>query len=70
MKLKSFFVVLVCSTLFAQANKFFANLFEGDIAIRDEAQDDGNAQDAFIRHSSRKWNYNLVPYYIDENSIR
>ena len=69
MILKFFFVVLVCST-FVQSKKFFSNLFEGDIAIRDEAQGDGNTQDAFIWHSARNWNNGHVPYYIDEKSIR
>ena len=68
MKFGVIFVILLLSTL-GWAN-YFNDLFEGDIAFRDEVLGDGGSQDAFMRHSSKTWAYNVVPYYIDETSIR
>ena len=50
--------------------KYFNDLFEGDIAVRDDELGDDDTQDAFVRHASKKWAYNTVPYYIEESSIR
>ena len=65
-------VLLLLLFYFGKTRKFFNNMFEGDIAMRDEMNNDDKdlAYEAFLRHSSRKWPYNHVPYYIDENSIR
>lgn len=68
MKFRVICMILLLSTL-GWAN-YFNNLFEGDIAFRDEVLGDGGSQDAFLRHSSKTWAYNTVPYYIDETSIR
>ena len=68
MNFAGFFVILLLSTL--GCAKYFNSLFEGDIAVRDEVLGDDSNQDAFIRHSSKTWDYNYVPYYIDGNSIR
>ena len=68
MKFGVIFVILLLSTL--GWAKYFNSLFEGDIAVRNEVLGDNANQDAFIRHSSKTWDYNYVPYYIDGNSIR
>ena len=63
-------VVLLIFFSFAGPKKYFANLFEGDIAVRDDDDELTSSQDAFLRHTSLNWPYNHVPYYVDENSIR
>ena len=68
MKFGGIFVILLLSTL--GWAKYFNDLFEGDIAVRDDELGDDDTQDAFVRHSSQKWAYNTVSYYIDESSIR
>ena len=65
-------VMLLCLSYLGKMEKFYSGMFEGDIAVR-EINIDDNAEesyDAFLRHTSRKWPFNHMPYYIDESSIR
>jgi hypothetical protein len=68
MKFGVIFVILLLSTL--GWAKYFNNMLEGDIAICDDDLGGDDTREAFVRHSSQKWAYNTVPYYIDEISIR
>ena len=72
MKLSVILVMLLCLSYLCEMEKFYSGMFEGDIAVREINIDDKDEESyvAFLRHTSRKWPFNHVPYYIDESSIR